>query len=77
VFLYCFVFIKTVNSVKNGDIQIHFAPALDKAYIQSLQTSYLLSKNNEMSFRKGGFITAGVQDTRHVEHKSKNEAVYP
>jgi len=44
VFLYCFVYIKTVNSVMNGEIQSHYAPALDNAYIHSLQTRYLLSK---------------------------------
>lgn len=43
-FLYCFVFIKTVSSVLNGEIQSHYTPVLDNAYIQSLQTRYLLSK---------------------------------
>jgi len=44
VFLYCFVFINTVSSVLNSEIQSHYAPVLDNAYIQSLQTRYLLSK---------------------------------
>jgi hypothetical protein len=72
VFLYCFVFINTVSSVLNGESQSHYAPVLDNAYIQSLQTRYLLSQKEWNVIQEGRFYHR--RSARHVENKSKNEA---
>ena len=50
----------------NGEIQSHYAPALDNAYIHSLQTRYLLSKKEWNVIQEGKFC-----HRRKASHKTR------